>query len=286
MITAFAFYFTLLEKRIARRSHHILMASLAFLVVFQSIIDVNRNPIYGLVLLFAYVLILSGVVRIRSMFVMRNLKWAGLAAVLGAAIVSYFLFIASKRAGLQDVSMSERVHQSARYDMTALPLDESTVFALNSLSFYVSHQIPTVEQHVVHNPPVKFSPMILNEFVGMRIGRIYPEFGEWVFDSLYGSFFAAGIPIYTWPSIHGHVIQAFGWIGGPVFLGLLAYGFGRGVGRCRLSESVSLRIICLCFFSIFIFTHIKFNMEHHITLSLGYASLVFLLERSRLRNNG
>jgi len=252
------------------------------LVVFNSLINVNRAPILNFLFLGAFVLLFGSRVSLSTTHVKRML-WATLAGVtLVIAFTMYSIFISENRTGLSETVQLRTAFERARYDYLAQNLPVGALNFLNSASYYLSHQMIFVDAALNKSNAFRFTPQILNSWFVGQLAPIFPQFYYGYLYAITEVYSIAGVPVYTWRSIIGQLIVGFGWIATPFLLGVLCFFLGCCVRRVIATGDFFAFLLVLGLYYIGVNAYMVFKVDQFINGMIFFMLFLFFLRRQKL----
>lgn len=198
-----------------------------FLIVFNSLINVNRNPILNLLLLFLFLLIFSRRLNFSMRRVLRFLALIPILFVFVVGFLFYSIFITENRKQMKESLLVKQTIQQSRYDLGSLGMDPGTEAMIVQGGFYFSHPIVFIDAALDTAGLVFFHPTAFNGWLGRQVMRFTPELYYKNINRGYRVYLITGIPPNTWPSFVGNVMIGLGVIPTPFFILAFGYVFGQ-----------------------------------------------------------
>lgn len=260
----------------------LLFAVYIFMVVLNSVLNVNRNPILNIFILFTLMAI--SIYRMN----IKNILKKGI-IILPIFLLSflifgrYIVFIQANRTG-QSITIMERVAlRSSRYDLAFTGISAEQIVFLPSGSYYLSHHIRYMEACFDYGKKINYYFPIINQWLWTQIKNVFPVLEKIKMDGPGRIYESSGILIHTWSGLLGSLMASFGYVMAPVFLVYVSYLFGRIACRSFIYPTLLNFSLLILFYYVFSFPYKYFESNHYTNGLFLFIIFLYLIKNSNTK---
>tara|TARA_B110001469_G_C9648771_1_gene329865 strand:+ start:6876 stop:8171 length:1296 start_codon:yes stop_codon:yes gene_type:complete len=261
------------------RINWLLLAIIGMLLVFNSFLSVNRNPIIGFVLTLSFVYLVGMRVRLDRKFFGRMIKASILALIFLFLFGIYGRFIVNNRQKASISHLEISAVQSSRYELSAQVFTDGDVRLLHTLSYYFSHQFPYVDAAITIKGPLRFNPTVLNPWLVSQMSGIFPNLYYFYMQGPLAVNYKSGIPDYTWNSIVGMFVAGFGWLPPPFIFFFIGLFQGRSIGNFARRPSYISLLWAFLFYQCLSKPYMGFDFNMYCNGLFGFIILLIVLHK-------
>lgn len=266
----------------------LLLVVIGFLVVFNSFLSVNRNPILGFGISLVFVYLIGMRVSFDRKLLSRIFRASLMIFAFFLLFGFYSRFIVDNREKASLSKLETKAVGNSRYDFDTRILSNSDVRFLHTASYYFSHQFPYVDQAIKIKGPVRFNPTVMNTWLTGQLSGLFPGLYYLYVSGPLAVNFESGIPYYTWNSIVGMLVAGFGWLPPPFIFLLIGYFMGKNMASFARRPSYLSLMWLLLFYQCMSKPYMGFDFNMHANgLFFFIVAVIFLhqiglLKRFRL----
>ena len=277
-----AIYFLALASRYPmKRWIHILSLGIGLSMCFLSFLSANRGNFFVVCQYIAFYLLYAKGARIKDLLWKNNYLVLRVSLIAFIAIaITYFFFISRYRGsedGLRAYSRGYKEYD--RYGLFQTNVDELDLSAFFLTYTYMSEGYQYIDLFLRRGDPFYFRPL---DLVGGRVlrqfRRVIPLIPERPQSVEIGNSWreSAGYNTHGWPTIWGWNICMFGYIGGVMFMGFLAYWLGWCSQMFLKTRDVTYLITCLAWYLCLMnsFNSIWADVGHYLAYWVGFVMIL------------
>lgn len=272
-----ALYFLALASRYpVKRWVHVLTWGIFILMCFNAFLSANRGAFFIIVQYVAFYLLYIKGESIKNLMFNNSYLVARILVIIFCVVaLIYFLFISRHRGDEDGLRAYSRNYKELdRYGLFKSNTDELDMAAFFLTYSYMSEGYQYIDLFLKHAPPFNFHPFdLLGERVMRQFRRVIPRLPEQLKTIQIGNEWrlSAGMSLHGWPTIWGWNLCTFGYIGGVMYIGLLAWWIGWCSRMFLQYKDVSYLMICLAWYLTLMqsFNNAWGDVHHHLAFLLG-----------------
>jgi hypothetical protein len=262
--------------------HWILLGAVGILVAFNSFLSVNRSPILSYLLLVVLFFVIGNRIKLNLSIFKRLLPPVVVVLVVLPVFFVYSNFIVNERQEGNQAALTNLDNANARYSIDTSVVSDARMRLLVSTSNYLSHQFGYVDSACNVAGVVNFYPQLLNPWLLGQLSRFASPLRSLSYRSSFevkNVYYQGGIPRYTWQSIIGTFVTAFGWLGALFAFTCFGFLFGRIVSRAVFLGSYVAMVLAFSLYHALSRPYMMFDFEMFSNGGLIFAIAVpFLLK--------